>query len=228
MWTRGLTRTIRSHRPIVRPVLLDEFVLTQLPPAPIRVLEVGCGSGELARGLDAAGHEVVAIDPKAPNGEIFRRTSLAEFGACEPFHAVVASRSLHHIGDLAAALDQIVDLLRAEGVIVVYEHAPDRLDEDTARWLLGHSENAPPDAPRTLTPFLDWWKDAHAGLHDYGAIRAELDQRFSERVFTWTPYLYGELGGAVDPAEEMQLIETGAIKATGFRYVGRRATRPTR
>ena len=204
---------------------LEEFVLAHLPPAPSRVLEVGCGNGELARALDAAGHEVVAIDPHAPDGEIFRRTSLAEFADREPFLAVVASRSLHHIGDLAAALDNIAALLRGEGVIVVNEHAPDRLDENTARWFLSHAGNAPPDAPKTPERFLDWWADAHAGLHGYGAIRSELDRRFSERVFAWAPYLYGEFGGAVDPAEEMQLIESGAIKATGFRYVGVRVDR---
>ena len=207
---------------------LEKFVLAHLPPAPSRVLEVGCGSGEFARALDAAGHEVVAIDPEAPDGEIFRRTSLAEFVDRDPFHAVVASRSLHHIADLSAALDKIAALLCGGGVIVVSEHAPDRLDEDTARWFLSHRERADHEAPKTLEPFLDWWKDAHAGLHGYGAIRAELDHRFSERVFAWAPYLYGEFGGAVDPAEEIRLIESGAIKATGFRYVGVRAPEATR
>ena len=53
------------------------FVLSQLPPPPARVLEVGCGAGELALALDAAGYDVVAVDPRAPDGPIFRRTTLA-------------------------------------------------------------------------------------------------------------------------------------------------------
>jgi 2-polyprenyl-3-methyl-5-hydroxy-6-metoxy-1,4-benzoquinol methylase len=42
------------------------FVLDHLPAPPSRVLEVGCGSGELALHLAAADYEVVAIDPEAP------------------------------------------------------------------------------------------------------------------------------------------------------------------
>ena len=53
-----------------------DFVLAQLPPSAARVLEVGCGSGALARALDAAGHRVLAIDPVAPDGPIFRRVTL--------------------------------------------------------------------------------------------------------------------------------------------------------
>jgi hypothetical protein len=53
-------------------------------------------------------------------------------------------------------------------------------------------------------------------------MRRELDSRFTERFFTWMPYLYGELGGVASEAEEQALIDAGAIQATGFRYVGER------
>lgn len=33
-------------------------------------------------------------------------------------------------------------------------------------------------------------------------MSSELDRRFTEHHFMWAPYLHGELGGAVDPAEE--------------------------
>jgi hypothetical protein len=46
------------------------------------------------------------------------------------------------------------------------------------------------------------------------------DRRFTERFFAWTPYLYGELGGAEVEWEERALIEAGTIRAIGFRYVG--------
>src|SRR5919197_5097290 len=57
-----------------------EFVLSQLPPRPARVLEVGTGGeGRLALELDGAGYDVVAIDPAAPQDEgIFRRIKLEE------------------------------------------------------------------------------------------------------------------------------------------------------
>ncbi len=59
-----------------------------------------------------AGYDVVAIDPDAPDGEIFRRTTIEAFDDPGPFDAVVASLSLHHVHDLGAALDKLVRLLR--------------------------------------------------------------------------------------------------------------------
>jgi hypothetical protein len=53
-------------------------------------------------------------------------------------------------------------------------------------------------------------------------MRSELDERFVERFFAWTPYLNRELGDAIDARAEQALIDAGAIQATGFRYVGER------
>ena len=198
------------------------FVTEQLPSAPARVLEVGCGRGDLARAVAESGYEVVAIDPHAPAGELFRATSLEEFAGPEPFDAVVASLALHHVADLPGALDKIVSLLRPTGSLIVNEHAVDRLDEPTARWYLEKRAVIRPDAPRSLEQCLHDWEEHHAGLHGYAALRKELDRRFTERFFAWMPYLYGELAGAVTDLEERALIDAGAIQATGFRYVGER------
>ena len=198
------------------------FVTEQLPPAPARVLEVGCGRGDLARAIAESGYEVVAVDPHAPPGELFRATSVEEFADPEPFDAVVASLALHHVADLPGALDKIVSLLRPTGSLIVNEHAVDRLDEPTARWYLEKRAVIRPDAPRSLEQCLHDWEEHHAGLHGYAAMRKELDRRFTERFFAWMPYLYGELAGAVTDLEERALIDAGAIQATGFRYVGER------
>jgi SAM-dependent methyltransferase len=144
-------------------VELTEFVLSQLPSAPARVLEVGCGKGDLARVLDAAGYEVVAIDPAAPEGATFRRTTIEAFNEAGPFDAVVASLSLHHVEDLGGVLDKLARLLR--GPLILNEHAWDRLD-----------------------PMTPEWEEEHAGLHGYAQMRPELDARFEERFFEWRPY----------------------------------------
>ena len=73
---------------------LVAFVRTALPPPPSSVLEVGCGAGQVARSLDAVGYRVVAIDPEAPEGEIFRRTTLENLRHTGPFDAAVASYAL--------------------------------------------------------------------------------------------------------------------------------------
>jgi SAM-dependent methyltransferase len=203
------------------------FVTEQLPSAPARVLEVGCGRGDLARAIAESGYEVVAIDPDAPAGELFRATSLEEFADPEPFDAVVASLALHHVADLPGALDKIVSFLRPAGRLIVNEHAVDRLDEPTARWYLEKRAVIRPAAPRSLEQCLHDWEEHHAGLHGYAAMRKELDRRFTERFFAWMPYLYGELAGAVIDLEERALIDAGAIQATGFRYVGERQLNET-
>jgi SAM-dependent methyltransferase len=142
---------------------LIDFVLSQLPPPPRRVLEVGCGKGELALALVEAGYDVLAIDPEAPDGEIFRKTTIEAFDEPGRFDAVVASLSLHHVPDLGAALDKLRRL--SDGPLILNEHAWDRLE-----------------------PMTPEWEEEHEGLHGYGAMRTELDARFEERFFEWRPY----------------------------------------
>jgi hypothetical protein len=47
---------------------------------------------------------------------------------------------------------------------------------------------------------------------------AALAPRFAEVSLEWTPYLHGELG--IEPDLERTAIDSGAIRATGFLYVG--------
>jgi SAM-dependent methyltransferase len=194
---------------------LTDFVLSQLPPAG-RVLEVGCGSGELARALDAAGYDLLAIDPEAPEGEIFRRVTLEELDEAGRFDAVVASRSLHHIEDLGAALDKIASLAP---LVVLDEFAWDRMDGRTARWFDGRRRELEA-AGHEPEPLEEDWEAEHEGLHGYAAMRRELDARFEERYFAWRAYLYRYLGGPATQELEQALIDSGAINALGFRYAG--------
>jgi SAM-dependent methyltransferase len=184
------------------------------------VFEVGCGGGDLARTIADAGYEIVAIDPQAPPGPIFRALPLEEFADPDRFEAVVANRSLHHIAGLAGALDKIAGLLRPSGRLILIEHACDRLDEPTARWFLEQRAKIEPGSSQSLEECLAEWREDHAGLHGYAAMREELDRRFTELLFAWMPYLYGELEGTNFESEERRLIESGAIQATGFQYVG--------
>jgi hypothetical protein len=55
---------------------VEEFVVLHLPQAPARILEVGCGTGELALALAKRGHDLTPIDPEALDGSVFRKASL--------------------------------------------------------------------------------------------------------------------------------------------------------
>src|SRR5829696_2485688 len=115
---------------------VEEFVLGQICEPPARVLEIGCGKGELARTLARAGHCVTAIDLRAPEGPIFSRVRIEEFNDPGSFDHAVANLSLHPVEDLGKVLDRVANLIRAGGALVVIEFAWDRFDEATAEWAM--------------------------------------------------------------------------------------------
>jgi SAM-dependent methyltransferase len=202
----------------------EEFAREHLPPPPARVLDVGCGQGELTTALAVAGYDVLGIDPLAPQGDIFRRLKLEDVEKTEQFDGIVAGFSLHHIRDLDAALDRIAGLLPPGGVLVVDEFAWDRLDETTLDWLYGQRRALAAaghgEAPTSHDELQTEWEAEHLGLHGFAALRQGLDARFDEREFDWVPFLHRTLAGVATAVLEQALIDAGAIQALGFRYAG--------
>jgi SAM-dependent methyltransferase len=180
------------------------------------VLEVGCGAGNLARALADDGFSILAIDPEAPDGTIFRRTTLEALDAADPYDAAIATYSLHHIGNLDAALDKIVGLLAPEGRLVVEEFGWDRVDKPTAEWYAQERDQPSVDS------VVAEWRAEHEGLHPYEAMRSALGERFVESFFEWRPYLYRCLEREELEEPEREAIVHGRIQAVGFRYVGLR------
>jgi hypothetical protein len=199
-----------------------EFALSQLPPAPRRILELGCGrEGGVAPALAAAGYDVLAIDPDAPDGPMYQRITLEELDeSAGPFAAVVAGRVLHHVDPLDAALDK---LARLAPLLILDEFAWNHLDEATTDWYeaqhrllvsAGRKPSGPPD--------LGEWRTRHEDIHPYETLRSELDARYNERYSERRPYLYRWLEGPATESLETTLIEAGAIRPIGFRYAGMR------
>ena len=197
------------------------FARAQLPSPPARLLEIGCGDGELALALAADGYDVTAIDPRAPEGAIFRRLTLEEFDDELGFDAVVASLSLHHVESLGAAFDKVASLLRPGGTLVLQEFARERLSGATARWY--HEQRRARNEDGVPANFDAWVHESEhdlADVHPFDELRRELDRLFVERVLQEVPYLYSHrLDDAVEPVERA-LIEAGAIEATGVLYAG--------
>ena len=203
----------------------EEFAREHLPGPPARLLEVGCGQGELTTALSVAGYDVLGIDPVAPHGDLFRRLTLDDLDEPGPYDGILAARSLHHIRDLDGALEKAVSLLQPDGVLVVEEFAWDRLDVPTLDWLHGQRRALAAagrgEPPASVDEMRAEWDADHLGLHGEDVLRIALATRFEEEAFTRTPYLYRLLGGVSTEVLEQALVDAGAIQALGFRWAGR-------
>lgn len=190
-----------------------------LPEPPARVLEVGCGRGELALALRDAGYDVLAIDPEAPEGEIFRRVTLEELSDAGAFDAAVARWSLHHIADLRRAVAKIASLAP---LLVVEEFAWDLVDEPTGEWYEEQRRDAVAAGRELRGPPLAAWEEHYRGLHGFEAMRSALAREYVGRRFEPWPFLYRYLGGDETEALERAAIADGSIRALGFRWAGLR------
>jgi hypothetical protein len=198
------------------------FVLKQLPPPPLRVLEVGCGhEGGLVELLAGAGYDVLGVDPHAPGGERFLQTTFQEASSSlllEGFDAVVAGRVLHHVDPLDEGLDLLASFAP---LLVVDEFAHDRIDRAAQDWYEGQhrmlrASGLEPSGPSDL----DDWRARHPGLHRHDVVLAGLRARYNERVLEWLPYLSRWLGGPSSESLEETLIAAELIPAVGYRWAG--------
>jgi SAM-dependent methyltransferase len=193
------------------------FALEQLPPAPRRVLEIGCGDGGgIVRLLADAGYDTLGVDPHAPEGERFRRARFQEVDGT--WDAVVAGRVLHHVNPLD---EGIAKLARLAPLLIVDEFAPNRIDAPAQDWYEGQhrmlrAAGADPYGPSSL----DAWRGRHGGLHSDAALLAALRAHYDELAFERIPYLHRWLGGPSSESLEQTLIGAGAIPAIGYRWVG--------
>ena len=126
------------------PVAPDEVLRAVIEAAPRRVLEVGCGPGELAVRIGEELHaEVTAIDISPRMVELARDRGVdAHVGDVQElpfptgaFDCVVAAWMLFHVPDLDRGLAEIARVLSAGGRLVAATNSERHLDE--ARSLAG-------------------------------------------------------------------------------------------
>jgi SAM-dependent methyltransferase len=116
--------------PVTRQAWRD-LLLDVLPMAPVRVADLGCGTGTLARLLTDEGYQVEGLDlspemvararAKVPEAR-FEVGDAADPGLDHAAYDVVLSRHvLWALPDPEAAFSRWVDLLRPGGVVVLVE-----------------------------------------------------------------------------------------------------------
>lgn len=199
------------------------FVLQELPPAPARVLEVGCGDeGGVVPALLETGYDALGVDPRAPAGPSYRQGDFRSIDG--EFDAVVAGRVLHHLRPLDEALDRLGELAP---LLVVDEFAWDLIDAQAQAWYEERhrrlaAEGADPGGPASL----DEWRERHRDLHPHGLLLDTLRVRYDERRLEWLPYFHRWLGDPGTEALEAEQTRRGAFASIGWRWAGvRRASR---
>jgi SAM-dependent methyltransferase len=117
-----------------------ELLGALLPPPPARLLEVGCGNGALAAELRRNGWRITGLDPAEDacaaaeaRGVNVVQGTLPDIGG--DWDALLFTRSLHHVPDLVATVQEAVDRLGPGGRIVLEDFARERADRAAAEFL---------------------------------------------------------------------------------------------
>ncbi len=198
------SRSFLETRAFIEPLLAGR----------LRVLDVGCGHGELAAALARAGHEVTALDVRLPeprpsvSGLTFHESDFLRFEA-RPFDAILFVTSLHHIAPLGDAVEHARRLLVPGGLLIAEEFALEAPDAATARWyfetqeLLAAAGRYPVSritGDSSMDPLARW---AHEHEHDHEPLSEgrrmceEVARRMAQVEAHEGPYLYRYLGAGV-------------------------------
>jgi 2-polyprenyl-3-methyl-5-hydroxy-6-metoxy-1,4-benzoquinol methylase len=106
------------------PLSSHSQLLELVGPPPLRVLDLGCGTGELSRALAARGHRVASVDrePSRVALDEFVRGDIADGIPLPPernFDVVLLADVLEHLSDPLALLRQAAERLDYGGRVLV-------------------------------------------------------------------------------------------------------------
>jgi SAM-dependent methyltransferase len=200
------------------------FIKRFLPSECRRILEVGCGTGELAARLSKDGYSVIAIDTDRDSVAAALRLNVNARVATWPnfnqgqFDAVLFTRSLHHIHPIDESLRHAADSLANGGRIIVEDFAYESADEKTLRWFrsairlleatgsLVMSEEFL-DKVLSKTETLNTWRENHEReLHKAVEIDAQLEKILGRVIKENAAYYFRYIAGAIAPSEKRDAI----------------------
>ncbi len=114
----------------------------------LRVLDVGCGCGNISLPLGSLGHEVVGVDLDEesvriasannpfPDRVSFIARRAEELDLDRPFNAIVASEVVEHIPEPFVLLDGLRQALKPDGIIIVTIPNGTTWEERTRKFLI--------------------------------------------------------------------------------------------
>ena len=229
-----------------------DFVHRSLPSSARRILEIGCGSGELAASLSSDGLAVVAIDSDGDSVAAAQQLGVDARLAVWPvfeegeFDAILFTRSLHHIHPLDEAVERAAESLVADGRIIAEDFAYEAADEETLRWFasvidaldaagrLVKDNDFLNSARSTMDSLTAWREDYEPEIHTGTDIAARINNVFGSVTREDAPYFFRYLAGAIVSGadrdavlgkvakQENALIAKREIAALGRRLVATR------
>jgi SAM-dependent methyltransferase len=229
-----------------------DFIKRSLPAGARRVLEIGCGSGELAASLLQDEVSLIAIDNDADFiaaaqdlGVDARTAAWPDFDDGQ-FDAVLFTRSLHHMHPLDKAVQRAADSLVIGGRLIVEDFAHETADEKTLQWFADVIDRLDDagllikgddflSALRSKTELAKIWRENHeSDLHTAANVFAAIRRVFGEAQCEEAPYYFRYLARAIVPTanrdktlqnlaeQEAELIAGAMILALGRRFVAER------
>jgi ubiquinone/menaquinone biosynthesis C-methylase UbiE len=189
-----------------------------------KIIEVGCGDGEVALELARHGHDVTALDSEEERvAKALARGVHAVVASWPEFDgsavdAIAFTRSLHHINPLDEAVKKARELLKPYGHLLIEDFAFGETDKANVEWfveLLQSEKTAIEPKEDQLIPKLlaasdpmTVWRDSHdQALHSIAMIHEEISKQFVIRETQSVPYLYRYLIPVLPEKGEAALVE---------------------
>jgi ubiquinone/menaquinone biosynthesis C-methylase UbiE len=207
---------VPDNRALLTSESLD-LLERHLPAPPARILEVGCGAGDLACALQQRGYDVVALD-KSEENVARARTKGVEAATVSwpdfvdlPFDAILFTRSLHHIQPVSLALRRAHELLNDGGTLLVEDFAYHEASTRTILWFksmvdvldaagaLNHDDNRFASRIAHAADAQEAWQFDHVDIAPAAEMHNAIQSLFTLRAGAQTPHLYRYVSQVAKP-----------------------------